>query len=236
MTDFQPKSLYCRHWLPGPWRLAFWAVLTGAIFLSASSLATAAGAPTATELAARVDHHYNALHSLRVNFVQQYDGLGMHRQEGGTLLLKKPGLMRWDYSHPPGKLFVLDGKNAYFYAPGGSEAQRIPAKKLDDLRSPLRLLLGHTQLAKELANLQMTPSGDGFELSGTPKGMEQRVASFRLTVALDGTIQGIKIEETDGSVTRFTFTGEQPNVPAPDSEFVFKAPPGVEIVSGLPPV
>jgi outer membrane lipoprotein carrier protein len=238
MIDLHSKNLKRRHWLPRPWRLAFGAALTAAAFLSATSLpaATATGAPTAAELASRVDHHYNALRSLRVNFIQQYDGLGMHRKESGSLLLKKPGRMRWDYSQPSGKLFVLDGKDAYFYSPGGSEAQRVPAKKVDDLRSPLRLLLGHAQLAKELANLQMTPAGSSFELSGTPKGMEQRVSTFELTVTADGTIQAIKIEETDGSVTYFSFSGEQPNVPAPDSEFVFRAPPGVEIVSGLPPV
>ena len=243
MIDRHSQNLKRRHWLPGPWRLAFGAVLTAAFFCAASPFSgvSAAGAPSATaptaaELASRVDHHYNALRSLRVNFVQQYDGLGMHRKESGTLLLKKPGRMRWDYSQPSGKLFVLDGKDAYFYSPGGSEAQRVPAKKLDDLRSPLRLLLGHAQLAKELANLQMTPAGSSFELSGTPKGMEQRVSTFELTVTADGTIEAIKIEETDGSVTHFSFSGEQPNVPAPDGEFVFKAPPGVEIVSGLPPV
>src|SRR5208282_2291440 len=89
---------------------------------------------TAQALAAQVDRHYNALHSLRVNFVQQYDGLGQHRSESGTLLLKRPGRMKWTYSQPAGKLFVLDGHNAYFYSPGQTEVQRLPAKKLDDLR------------------------------------------------------------------------------------------------------
>ena len=213
--------------------LAGWA----ASWLAAPGLAQTPPGLTAATLASRVDHHYNALRSLRVDFVQQYDGMGMHRKESGVLLLRKPGRMRWTYSLPPGKLFLLDGKDAYFYSPGESEVQKVPAKKLDDLRSPLRLLLGHTQLAKELGNLQMNPSSAGaFELSGTPKGMEQRISSFQLTVTSDGTIRAIKIEETDGSVTHFSFSGEQPNVPASDSDFVFKTPPGATIVSGLPPV
>lgn len=207
--------------------------------LTAGGDGESAPAPTAQVLAGRVDKHYNALHSLRVNFVQQYDGMGMHRQETGVLLLKKPGRMRWNYAQPPGKLFVLDGKDAYFYSPGESTVQRVSAKKLDDLRSPLRLLLGHAQLAKELSNLQIAPSGYGgsaFELTGVPKGMEQRVESFQLTVTADGIIQAIRVEEKDGSVTRFSFTGEQDNVPASDSDFVFKAPPGVTVINGLPPV
>ncbi len=191
---------------------------------------------TATEIAARVDHHYNSLHSLSVNFVQQYSGLGQNLRESGVLLLKKPGRMRWTYSQPQGKLFVLDGKNAYFYAPGQTEVQRVPAKKLDDLRSPLRFLLGHSELAKELTGLTLTPQGANYDLSGVPKDMRQRVTSLRFTVSGNGVILGIRVEEVDGSVSTFSFTGEAANPPASDGDFVFHAPAGTEIVDGLPPV
>jgi outer membrane lipoprotein carrier protein len=190
---------------------------------------------TPESVAARVDRHYNALHSLRVTFVQQYDGLGQHRRESGTLLLKKPGRMRWDYSQPPGKLFVLDGKYAYFYSPGQMEVQRVAAKKLDDLRSPLRFLLGHAEIAKELAGLRIATQGETYELSGVPRNMEQRVSSLELTVTGDGAIRAIKIEELDGSVSTFSFTGEQANPVAADSDFVFRAPPGTAVVDGPAP-
>jgi outer membrane lipoprotein carrier protein len=197
--------------------------------------AAIAQTPTAQSLAAQVDRHYNALHSLRVNFVQQYDGMGQHRRESGTLLLKKPGRMRWVYSQPPGKLFVLDGKYAYFYSPGQTEVQRVPAKKLDDLRSPLRFLLGHAEIAKELTGLRMTQRSGSYVLAGVPKNMEERVSSLELTVAADGQIQGIKIEEVDGSVSAFSFTDEQPNPPVTDSEFAFQPPPGTAVVDGPAP-
>jgi outer membrane lipoprotein carrier protein len=151
------------------------------------------------------------------------------------LLLKKPGRMKWTYSQPAGKLFVLDGRNAYFYSPGQSEVQRVPAKKLDDLRSPLRFLLGHAELAKELTGIQLHPQGENYELSGIPKGMEQRVAVLRFTVSTSGVILGIKVEEVDGSVSTFAFSGEIPNPPASDAEFVFNVPAGTVVVDGLPP-
>jgi outer membrane lipoprotein carrier protein len=207
----------------------------GFALYSVLGLAPYALSQTAPELAARVDHHYNSIHSLRVNFVQQYDGLGQDRRESGVLLLKKPGRMRWTYSQPPGKLFVLDGHDAYFYAPGQTEVQRVPAKKLDDLRSPLRFLLGHAELAKELNELQITPKGDNFELSGVPQGMQQRIASLHFTVSPEGKILGIQAEEVDGSISQFTFNGEEDNAPAADSDFIFHPPPGTAIVNGLPP-
>src|SRR5580700_9107566 len=107
----------------------------------------------------KVDDHYNHLNSLRAQYTERYSGMGMDRTEEGTLLLKKPGRMRWSYSSPVGKVFVLDGKFAWFYTPGDAQASRMPAKQLDDLRSPLRFLLGHTQLAKELDQLTTNPVG-----------------------------------------------------------------------------
>jgi outer membrane lipoprotein carrier protein len=227
--------------VPRSWR-SFIAPRTGysktiliGLLLSALCPALCAQSQTALELAARVDRHYNALHALRVNFIQEYNGLGQHLRESGVLLLKKPGRMKWIYSQPEGKLFVLDGHDAYFYSPGQTEVQRVPAKKLDDLRSPLRFLLGHSELAKELTGLTLTPQGENYDLAGVPKNMEQRVTSLRFTVSSDGSILGIRVEEVDGSVSTFTFTGEAPNPPASDADFVFHAPAGTEIVDGLPP-
>src|SRR6185312_13605406 len=144
--------------------------------------------------------HYNHLTSLRAHYVEHYTGMGMDRTESGTLLLKKPGRMRWYYDKPPGKVFVLDGKYAWFYTPGDAQAQRIPAKQLDDLRSPLRFLLGHTQLQKELENLTVTPEGSGFRIAGVPKGMEQRIKLLTLVITPAGVIQQIRLEEIDGAV------------------------------------
>lgn len=192
---------------------------------------------SARTLAARVDRHYNSLHSLEVNFIQEYEGMGMNRREAGTLLLKKPGRMRWTYSQPAGKLFVLDGRNGYFYSPGNTTAQRVPVKELNDLRSPLRLLLGHTKLEKELNGLTIAPASNGlYTLTGVPRGLEKRIASFSITANAQGVIQSMQINETDGVRNTFNFSDERPNVPAPDSDFVFTPPAGVRVVSGMPPV
>ena len=193
--------------------------------------------PDVHALAQRVDHHYNQLHSLKAGFAESYEGLGMHKDEGGTLLLEKPGRMRWEYSKPQGKVFVLDGKYAWFYAQGAPQVQRIPAKQLDDLRSPLRFLLGHTQLEKELIHLTVAPaSNGGYTLTGQPKGQENRVPRLAITVTSDGIISGIEIEEGDGAITKFTFTGEQSNVSIPAESFHFTPPPGIPVVDAPPPV
>jgi outer membrane lipoprotein carrier protein len=184
----------------------------------------------------RVDDHYNRLSSLRAHYTEHYSGMGMDRSEEGTLLLKKPGRMRWSYATPVGKVFVLDGKFAWFYTPGDAQATRVPAKELDDLRSPLRFLLGHTQLRKELDNLAVEPNGAGFQITGVPKGMEQRVKLLSIWVTSAGVIERMRLEEVDGAVTEFAFSDVQENVPVKDSDFAFIPPAGVTVVQGLPPI
>jgi len=200
-----------------------------------------AQAPSAAALAKTVDAHYNHLQSLEARYTERYRGMGMDRTESGTLLLKKPGRMRWAYDSPAGKLFLLDGKNAITYTPGDAQAQEIPEKELDDLRSPLRFLLGHTELGKELTGLTLTlvkleDGSVGYTLSGSPKGMDQRVHSIALIVDTSGAIHGMRIEETDGATTEFAFSAMKENVATKDGDFVFVAPKGVEVVKGAKPI
>ena len=201
----------------------------------------APSALAATDLARRVDQHYNQLHSLKASFNEQYEGLGMTRNESGTMLLRKPGRMKWEYQsgqgNASGKVFVLDGKYAWFYAPGDTQVQRLAASQLDDLRSPLRFLLGHTKIESELQSLTLAPApGGSYTLSGQPKGQQKRISKLALTVTKDGAILGILIDEVDGARTHFTFTGEEPNAEIPESTFHFTPPPGVPVVDALPPV
>ncbi len=201
--------------------------------------------PTAEAFAATIDHHYNTLHSLSVEFTQQYNGMGLSRTESGTLLLRKParlagaGQMRWTYSKPAGKLFILDGHDAYFYTPGQSEIPRVAAKKLDDVRSPLAFLLGRASLAKQLGELKVDRVGiypGSLMLTGIPRGMEKRISLVAIGAKDDGTITMLRVEEVDGAVNSFDLKNEQPNVPAPASAFIFTPPAGTRVVEGMPPL
>ncbi len=192
--------------------------------------------PEAAALAKRVDAHYNHLQSLQANFIERYQGMGLDRSESGTLTLKKPGRMRWAYNSPSGKLFILNGKDAISFTPGDAQALRTPAKQLDDLRSPLRFLLGHTELAKELTNLTLTPTPDGYTLSGAPVGMQQTVRTIALTVDPTGQIHAMRVEQIDGSTTTFTFSAIAENIPTKDADFTFIPPTGVTIISGSAPI
>ena len=189
------------------------------------------------QLADKVDQRYNQLRTLRAEFSESYSGAGARRTESGTLLLKKPGRMRWDYEQPRSKMFLTDGKTAWFYVPGEQQVRRTAVKQIEDLRSPLRYLLGKTKLEKEFAGLSVAANekpmnaGD-VVLQGVPKGMEERIARTLLEVSPDGYIRRIVVEELDGSITEFRFLQQKENVEIPDDRFRFTPPAGVEVVQG----
>ena len=205
--------------------------------LLATAILNASPAPDIHAVAQAVDERYNHLRSLQAEFTEIYRGAGMERTESGTLWLKKPGKMRWEYRSPRDKLFLSDGKDAWFYVPGERQVRRTAVKKLDDLRSPLAFLLGKTKLEKELQGLSLAPdvtplaAGD-VVLRGVPKSLADRVSQVLLEITPEHWIGRILIEEVDGSVTEYRFNSYRENVEVADRQFQFVLPDGVEVIDG----
>jgi outer membrane lipoprotein carrier protein len=205
-----------------------------------TAILAAAAVEDIHSIAASVDEHYNHLRSLQAEFTEVYRGSGMERTETGTVWLakgglKKPGKMRWEYRSPREKLFVSDGKDAWFYVPGDRQARKTEARKLDDIRSPLAFLLGKRKLEKELQGLSLAPdivplaAGD-VVLRGVPQAFADRVSEILLEVTPEHRIVRIVMDEVDGSVTEYRFSDQRENEAIPDGRFEFNPPPGTETV------
>jgi outer membrane lipoprotein carrier protein len=191
--------------------------------------------PNVHAVAQAVDEHYNRLHSLEAEFTEIYQGAGVERTESGTLWLKKPGKMRWEYRSPEEKLFVGNGSDAWLYLPAEKQVRKSNMRKLEDLRSPLAFLLGKTKLEKELIALTFAPEvrpwkdGDSV-LRGVPRGMEDRVQSVLLEITPEHRIARILITGTDDSITEYRLSDQKENVEISDGKFHFTAPPGSETI------
>jgi outer membrane lipoprotein carrier protein len=189
------------------------------------------------QLARAVDSHYNHLRSLESDFTEIYRGDGAERVESGTLWLKKPRKMRWEYRSPKGKLFISDGEAVWFYLPAERQLRKTSLKKLDDLRSPLAFLLGKTKLENELQGLSKvvdhSPLGAGNTLlRGVPQAMAGQATEVQLEITPSDQIVRIVLVEADGATTEFRFAGWKENLELSDSRFQFTPPPGVETVEG----
>ena len=209
------------------------------LLLASPARSSGASEPAADvhSIASAVDNHYNHLRSLEAEFTEIYRGNGVDRTESGTLWLKKPRKMRWEYRSPREKLFLTDGQNAWLYLPDERQARKEPFKNLEDLRSPLGFLLGKTKLENELQGLSLAPDaapirpGDRV-LRGVPKALAGRVSQIRLEITPDSRIARIEIEEVDGGITEYRFEQQKENVPVEDARFRFSPPAGIETIEG----
>jgi len=200
-------------------------------------LRAASPEPDVKTVAAAVDEHYNHLRSLQAEFTETYRGSGMDRSESGTLWLKKPGKMRWEYRSPKEKLFVSNGKDAWFYVPDDRQARRESARKLEDIRSPLAFLLGKTKLEKELRGLSAAPDIAPLEsgnvvLRGVPVAFADQISEIVLEIGPDRRIVRLVMQGVDGTSTEYRFSDQKEDVPIADNRFDFRVPPGTEVVEG----
>jgi outer membrane lipoprotein carrier protein len=189
------------------------------------------------QLARAVDDHYNHLRSLTAGFTEIYRGEGATREETGSLWLKKPRKMRWEYRSPKEKLFVSDGESVWFYLPAERQLRKTDLRKLDDLRSPIAFLLGKTKLEKELQGLSKAvdqpPLNPGDTvLRGVPRAMADQISEVQLEVSPSHQIVRIVLLEPDAGTTEFRFRDWRENVDLADGQFHFNPPPGVETVEG----
>jgi outer membrane lipoprotein carrier protein len=194
------------------------------------------------QLARAVDAHYNHLRSLESDFTEIYRGDGPERVESGTLWLKKPRKMRWEYRSPNEKLFISDGQAVWFYLPAERQLRKTALRKLDDVRSPVAFLLGKTKLENELRGLSkavdqspLNPANTllrGVPQSIVSESMAGQVSEVQLEITPSDQIVRIVLIEADGATTEFRFAGWKENLELSDSRFQFSPPPGVETVEG----
>ena len=195
--------------------------------------------PSLHEVAQAVDQHYDRLRTLTADFTEIYQGAGIERTESGTLWLKKPGKMNWEYRSPEEKLFVSDGKDAWLYLPAEKQVRKSSLKNLEDLRSPLAFLLGKTKLEKELNGLSFAPDIQTWRpedaiLRGVPRGMEDRVRQVLIEVTPQHQIARILIHAADDSITEYRFSNQREDVQIPDGKFRFAPPAGTETIEDEP--
>ena len=184
---------------------------------------------------AGLQRRYAAVNTLRADFRQTYRAPGVDQTESGTMTMKKPGLMRWEYREPEIKLFVADGRDTYLYTPADRQVlvQRFTAA---DLRStPLQFLLGQGDIGGSFFvswEPDLNPLAVGnLLLRLSPRSEEPGYT--HVTIECDGgsfDVRRIVIHERSGNTSEFVFSSQRTNMKVDDRQFQFKIPKGVEVV------
>lgn len=189
--------------------------------------------PEAEAVARRIEQRHRTVGDLTARFVQTYRSglIGREVVEKGVVSIKRPGRMLWEYRQPEKKTFVADGKSFYFYVP--ADKQVIVRSQARDKSLPALLLSGQSNLLAEFeVSLDETAPLGMKRLRLVPRKADPEVEWVTLDVDPSDRIRAIAVMDVQGNRSRFEFDGIKENVGLKDSLFHFRAPSGVEVVTG----
>jgi outer membrane lipoprotein carrier protein len=229
------------------------------VLLCCSSLTAAASVDDTPQYVRRFEQRYRAARTLQATFLERYtENSQTVRSEAGTAYFRRPGKMRWEYRAPEQDLFLVDGKNAWFYVPSDHTVTRVPAKQSADWRTPLALLAGEMKVSRVCKRVELAPSekveseanvvlrcyvrgaesanakvheDTSDDVPASPRGGQNDVVLFEIARET-GALERLQIRQSGGVEVEFRFENWRINPPLPDSMFHFDVPPGVAIVNG----
>jgi outer membrane lipoprotein carrier protein len=209
-------------------------VVAGAL-LAALFAGSAAGEEGGLDrVVARLESFYRTSPGITAEFVQILESrtLSRPREESGTLSLKPPGRMRWEYKNPRGKMAITDGTHAYLYLP---EDRQVIVGKIGEMDSGAitsRLLMGTGPLSGDFrVEGEASPQRPGLwllRLAPRTTGLPYDAVTLEVEEATGG-IRSIRLLDPLGNRIEYRFDHLQVVRDLPDRIFTYRIPRGVDV-------
>lgn len=192
--------------------------------------------PPAVETARALQQKYDRVQDFTADFTHTYEGGVLKKKavERGTVKIKKPGRMRWDYMVPDKKLFVSDGRKIYLHIPADKQVIVADMPGGDEATTAVLFLAGKGDLTRDFnvsyASSEETP--DTWALRLDPR-RKQRDYDWLVIVVDRKTLQIrlLTAAEHEGGRSSFVFANYRENTGVGDKVFEFKIPRGVDVIS-----
>jgi outer membrane lipoprotein carrier protein len=180
-------------------------------------------------LARRVQAYYARTKDFSARFAQHYTYLAMGKSEdsSGTVQVKRPRFVRWDYEKPERRTLFVEGKTLWIWRPDDKEAQVKRDFGGDQLSGAFTFLWGRGDLLKEFSSKAVPaqkdlPPGDALQLD--PLKPIPGVAKLLFVVGKDGRVLASVVTNPQGDVNQMVFSEAKVDQGLPDSLFHFEPP------------
>jgi outer membrane lipoprotein carrier protein len=190
------------------------------------------------QLTAKTQEVYEKTTDLKAQFIQEVTIKSMKKteREEGTVWIKNPKMMLWDYVKPSGKKLVINARTAWLYV---AEDRMVYVQNADDVyrsRMAVKFLSGIGKLSEDfqLRFAKDNPLDEEGNYLLTLKAKEKGTGIDRLHLTVDGKtfqILQCRFNDTYGNTTRLRFSDIRTNTGVSDKFFTFKPPAGVEVVN-----
>lgn len=212
-------------------RSAAASLLVAAVFTTVS--AQTPNVADAERLAKALQQEYNRVRDMRASFVQTQRGgaLKVRTQGEGTVIVKKPGRMRWDYTKPEKQSIISDGRQLVSYYPDTKEVDIVDMPPEDETPTALLFLAGKGDILRDFrVTVIDSPIAGTSALRLDPK-REEKDYQYLIVAFHPKTyqIRGLVSRDAQGSETTTQLRDIRENNGVPDSTFAFTPPRGAHV-------
>jgi outer membrane lipoprotein carrier protein len=201
--------------------------------LAATPEAQAPAAPQ--DLARALQERYQGIRDFSADFIHTYRGGVLRTQvsERGSVVIKKPGMMRWLYTNPERKEFVSDGRQVYSYIVEDRQVRVDTLPSTDQAATPALFLTGKGDIVRDFT----ASRADSFLPGTTALRLTPRTPESDyeyLVVAVDPAtlqIRALSTRDRQGGDSTLTFNNLKENQGVTDKEFTFSIPDGVDVIT-----
>jgi len=198
-------------------------------FLSAISAANSALAQTKDEVIQSVENHYRDTADLIATVSQKNNlkAVGKTLKFEGTLRIKKPGMLRLEYTN--GQLILIDGKAVQFYSKKSEQVIKKTFTDFAHMNIPVAFLLGAAHIRDDFEVLQPNPNAPRT-LDLLPRKAGAAMKKLGIQADDAGRIMQMTIFDKSGNTTEIAFSDVKEGIGIDDRVFIFKVPKGTEII------
>ena len=192
----------------------------------------------AERAAALIQARYEGVRDLQARFTQTTRQAGAvpsaPTTARGSVVLAKPGRMRWTYEAPEPSLVVSDGVTLWIYDPAFQEAQRLPVSPGYLSGAAIQFLLGEGDIFRDFHVVAIACGEASAELELVPR---EPATYEKIAVKVDaasGDITGTRLVDLLGTVIEVELSELRINQSPPASLFGFEPPQGVRVTDLQP--
>jgi outer membrane lipoprotein carrier protein len=210
-------------------------LLLPAFLLLVPVVITGQASPSATDTARALQQKYDQVRDFTADFTHTYEGgvLKKKTTERGSVQVKKPGRMRWEYTQPEKKTFVSDGRRIYSYVPADKQVIQSAVPPDDQATTAVLFLAGKGNLLRDFnVVFADAPAPGTVALRLNPKSKQRDYDWLVLTVdRASMQIRGLTAADQQGGRSSFQFANFKENTGLADRVFEFKIPRGVDVIT-----
>jgi outer membrane lipoprotein carrier protein len=195
--------------------------------------APSAHAADTAAVIAKMQAVYAAMDSFSADFTQELHQResGVTEKRRGTIVFKKPLLLRWETAAPHAELLMVTEKEIWDWLPDEELAYRYSRQMAEDSRSLIQVVTGQSPLDRDfdvepvpgaeegLVHVLLYPKEASTELTEVQLWIDPKTSLMRRVMVMD----------FYGNTNTVELSSIRPDAEAPASLFTFTPPAGTEV-------